>query len=491
MSVRRSSYFAFASRYASFLINFVATLFVARLLTPAEIGVFAVSAALVTVSQILRDFGIANYLIQEKELTKERTRTAMGIGLILGTIVALSIVALAEPMAVFYANAGVAHVLYILSLTFVLNAPNSIGLALLRRNFEFGRAFWLETTSNLAWAIIAVGLAYAGESYRSLAWASLGSNVILLSLFVTIHPDLVLILPSLRQWRWVARYGSFDTAANLVSQIGVYSPAIVMGRILGFSAVAYYNRGNSLTKMFRDTIESATRIVALPVFAAQLRRGEFDKAGYLHATTLITGISWPFFSFLTVMAYPVTRILFGHQWDAAVPAVQYLAVSNIVNGLSILAPFVMIAVGYVHLTFYKELAIQGVRLVLVVAFSFYSFEAVAASQIAVYVVAVAVNHFLLTRLTDLTWGDLVRASRSSALVTGASVIGPIMVALFYPPGPEFLWPPLLLAAVMAAGGWLAAVFWTEHPAREEVAIILKNARPAFTFLFRKMKSAVV
>ena len=84
MSVRRSTYFAFGSRYANILINFVAIVVIARLLTPDEIGVFAVSAAFVTLIQVFRDFGIGNYLIQERTLDRAHVRTAMGIGLLIG-----------------------------------------------------------------------------------------------------------------------------------------------------------------------------------------------------------------------------------------------------------------------------------------------------------------------------------------------------------------------------------------------------------------------
>jgi O-antigen/teichoic acid export membrane protein len=475
MTIRRSSYLAFASRYTTIGINFVGTIIVARLLTPAEIGVFAVAVAFVTLSQVLRDFGVANYLVQERDLDRARICTAMGIALSTGALLALLIVMLAPFIARFYNEPGMVNVLHILSLTFILTPPSSIGLALLRRNFDFGTAFWFETAGNLAWAVTAVVLAYSGASYRSLGWAALVGSGTMLLLFLVLRPRLVLFRPSFAHWRRVARYGSFDTAANVISQIGILSPAMIMGRMLSFSDVAFYNRGNSLTKMFRDTIESGTRAVALPAFAVQLRQGAFDKAGYLYATTLITGISWPFFALLGLMAYPINRILFGDQWDAAVPIIQYLAVSNIINGLTILAASVTIAAGAVHLSFYREVAIQSTRLILVVTCSFYSVELVAASQIIVYLVALAINQVILNRLVGLTIGDMLRASVRSFAVTILSAVGPVLVTMFYEPTPDRLWTSLLLAATTSLVGWLVGVFAVGHPARNEIAIFFRKA----------------
>jgi O-antigen/teichoic acid export membrane protein len=476
MSVRRSSYLAFASRYSSMFINFAGTVVVARLLTPAEIGVFTVSVAFVTLSQVLRDFGVANYLIQERDLDRSRIRTAMGIGLMTGATLALLIAGLAWPISRFYGEPGMVQVLYILCFTFLLTPPSSIGIAQLRRNFQFGTAFWFETASNLAWAVTAIVLTYFGASYRSLAWASLTSSIVMLALFLVLRPQLVLILPSLAHWRRVLRYGSFDTAANVVAQIGVLSPAMIMGRFLGFSDVAFYNRGNSLTKMFRDTIESGTRVVALPAFAAQLRQGPFNKESYLYATTLITGISWPFFSLLGLMAYPINRILFGYQWDSAVPVIEYLAIANIINGMTILAGPVMIAVGAVQFTFYREVIIQGVRFALVVLCSFHSVEAVAAAQIVVYLVGFTINHAFLNRLVGLTLADLARAVARSAIVTVGSAVGPVLVTIFFAPTPDRIWQPVLLAVATSALGWLAAVFAVDHPARNEISILFKKTK---------------
>ena len=476
MSIRRSSYLAFGSRHVSVMTSFIASAIIARLLTPDEIGVFTVSTAFVTLSQILRDFGIGSYLIQAPQLDIRRMRAAMGVALLIGVLLAGLICLVAQPLAAFYGRAGVATVLYILSGTFLLMPVTGIGFALLRRDLAFGAAFWFETISNLAWAAAAIALAYLGFSYRSLAWGSLVGVAFQLAMFLVLRPDLILFRPSLVGWRDVVSFGSLVAVTNLIAQIGVLSPAIVMGRLLGFSDVAFYNRGHSLTRIFRDTVENGARMIALPAFAAQLRQGAFRKDGYLYATTLITGISWPFFCTLALMAYPTVRILFGDQWDAAVPVVQLLAVANLLNALVILAPNVMIAVGAVKLSLYREIAVQGLRIGLVVLCAFHSFEAVAAAQIVVFGATLAINEVLLHRLVGLTLRDMVHATLPSLAVTAASVVGPAAVAILYPPTATFLWPPFIIATSTAVIGWLVAAVAIGHPVAAELTLLLRKAR---------------
>ena len=103
MTLRRSLVFAALDRYSSLVIAIISVMILARLLAPAEIGIFSVTMALLTMAATVRDMGAGNYLLQEKELTTERIRAVwavqLGLGLILAVIVALA----SGPVADFYA----------------------------------------------------------------------------------------------------------------------------------------------------------------------------------------------------------------------------------------------------------------------------------------------------------------------------------------------------------------------------------------------------
>ena len=101
-SVRGALLFSFAERYALIVISLASNLLIARLLTPAEIGVYSVTLAVMSIGQALRDFGVASYLIQEKELTDDHVRTALGVTLVIGLSLALITLGAAPWVADFY-----------------------------------------------------------------------------------------------------------------------------------------------------------------------------------------------------------------------------------------------------------------------------------------------------------------------------------------------------------------------------------------------------
>ncbi|HZV67176.1 MAG TPA: oligosaccharide flippase family protein [Telluria sp.] len=72
---------------------------IARLLTPADIGVFSVTMVLLTFVASVRDMGAGGYLVQEKEITIDRIRAVWAVQLGLGIFLSLLVLAASVPVA--------------------------------------------------------------------------------------------------------------------------------------------------------------------------------------------------------------------------------------------------------------------------------------------------------------------------------------------------------------------------------------------------------
>ena len=171
--VRRALLFSFAERYALIIINLASNLLIARLLTPAQIGVYSVTLAVMSIAQVLRDFGVASYLIQEKELTDDHIRTALGVTLVIGVGLGLVVFGAAPWVADFYREPLMRDLLWLASLNFLLLPFSTISLALLRRRLAFKALAIVNLVATLAGAVTSVGLCWAGYGPRGLVTGTL------------------------------------------------------------------------------------------------------------------------------------------------------------------------------------------------------------------------------------------------------------------------------------------------------------------------------
>lgn len=138
-SVRRALVLSISERYLLIALSLASNILLARLLTPEEIGLYSVSIALIGIAQVLREFGIGNYLIQVKTLTDDHIRTAFGFSLVIGASLFVIIYLIAPFAGSFYNDERVVDTIRISALNFLVLPFCSISLSLLRREMMFKR----------------------------------------------------------------------------------------------------------------------------------------------------------------------------------------------------------------------------------------------------------------------------------------------------------------------------------------------------------------
>ena len=146
IGVRRALAFSFAQKYVLAAIHVLSTIVVARLLSPSEIGVFMVANAVVSMTDVFRDFGVSTYLIQAREITVARIRTAFTVTLLLSALLSTLLLILSGGIAAFYHEAGVQQVLYLAAVNFLIVPFAATIMALLRRDMAFDRLVRIQSS---------------------------------------------------------------------------------------------------------------------------------------------------------------------------------------------------------------------------------------------------------------------------------------------------------------------------------------------------------
>ena len=316
--------------------------------------------------------------------------------------------------------------------------------------------------------MLTVALAYLGFSYMSMAWASLASMVVMVLCCAIWGFEHRVRGLSLAGWRQILPFGAKMTLSDIATQLGEQSANLVIGKMLGFVDVGLYSRGYGPVNMFREKVVAAISAVAYPAFAAEHRETQAAPQLFLKSLVYLTGISWPFFVFASLMAFPMIRIMFGDQWDAAVPLMRWLCLAAIVGTLIYQCNQFFVAVGRIGEATIVEIQYQIARLLIVIIAALWGVEAVAASQIPVYAIAAVLYYRKIHDFDALKVRNCARALAPSAVVTLGANIVPALV-LFWP---GFLSRHLIgsfaIAVLGAGSGWLLAAIAVKHPLLDEM-----------------------
>ncbi len=467
--LRRAVALSFAAEYTTQLMSFVSVMILARLLTPEEIGIFSLAFAIIMIAHELRTFGVNQFLIQEKELTQDKIRSAIGVLFLTAWSIAALLLATSALIADYYEEPGLQGVMIVLACNFVVMPFNGATDAHLRRELAFDKLFRVRVSTTVVHVAVVLSLAFLGFGYMSMAWAALVGTVVSVLILNYYRPNYVPFLPGFREFPSIFSFGSFASGAGILRQLGQAIPELVLGRILSMEAVGYFSRAMGLINIFQRTVLNGVQPIMLPHFSEIRRDNKQGAAPYLRAVSLLTCVAWPFYGFLALMAYPVTRILYGNQWDAAVPVAQVLCLWGAFEALFAFSLQMLFACGAVKSVFLREVILVPLRGLLVIAGVHYGgLIGVAAALGVMGLLELLVSSYLVRRVLGVRLRDVIRATEKSVRIAVTTLIIPLTVVLVMDIGPENLWGPFLVAVAGATCGWLLGVYRTKHDMRPEV-----------------------
>lgn len=475
MSIRKSILITFTEKYVTLAIGFVGIMFIARLLTPKEIGIYSVASAVTGIAQMLRDFGVSSYLIQERELTKDRIRAALSITLITSWTVGALLYAVRPWAVAFYHEPGLNDLIAVQCLGFIMLPFSAPILALLRRDMQFTVLFRINLLSCITQFTVTLSLAVSGYSYLSLAWASVASLACTVLLVTANRPKDAWLLPGFKEWRRIARFGVQSSITAIITEVAMNMNDLILGRFLGFQAVALYSRAQGLIYLFHRDMMDAVRKVAFPAFAQAVREDRDLLKAYLQAVNYVTVFAWPFYAFLGLYTQPIVRLIYGDQWDAAVPLVKILVFAGAIGALWNLSANALMALGQVNNILRSELVVQTIRACLVFYAASISIEMTCYALVAIYVFNLWITLRYLNKIIGLTLGKLLWNNLNSLSITLMSMIIPLLCFYYLPK----IFNPIQEIIINGAGliiGWLVGVIITRHPLRQEITMILLKAK---------------
>jgi len=465
-NVRTSFALTLAQQYCCAAISFISIVILARLLTPTEVGIFSVSAAVIGVAHMIRDFGIGRYLIQEPELSNDRFRTAYGIGLLTAWAIGGALYLGRNYIAAFYGEERLRDVVSVLACNFVLVPFGAPILWMLTREMKFQRLFLISVASQIVQAGTSVVLAAFGFSFMSMAWGSFAG--VLATTVLASFSDMqhLFLLPSFKAWRRVVGFGSWASAQSLVTELGAGASDLILGRTLGFDAVAVYSRAQGLIATINRDIIKAVILVAFPALAERRRQGIDLQGPYQKGTAYLTVLIWPVIAFMGIMAYPLIAVLFGPNWMSAAPLLQIMCVTAWSSPLVTFAGQALLALGHIKSIFRVEAVTQSLRVLMLLVGSIFGLYVVAALQI----IPASISAVMWLRYAQSAIGvesrALIRPGLQGLGVVLCASAGPLAVQLFAGHANELI--NLIVASLAWVLGWFAGIFVVRHPIYEEV-----------------------
>jgi PST family polysaccharide transporter len=307
------------------LLSLAALAALARLLAPADFGLLAFALVYVTYAETVGDLGAGMALIYWPGRREDAAQVAFALNVGMGLAWFALTLAAAPAVAGFFGNPAGADVLRALAWCFPLKALGNTHDALCQKDVRFKARALPELGLAAAKGLVAVILAAAGFGVWSLVWGQLAGTALWTALLWRVVPW----RPG-RRWPQgllgpMLAYGRGMVAVNVLAAVVHHADLVVVGRMLGATALGLYHVAYKVPEMTITVMMWAVSRVLFPAMSRARAEGRSPVDTYLAALRYSALLTVPAAVALALLAEPLVDMLFGTRWTGAAPILSALA----------------------------------------------------------------------------------------------------------------------------------------------------------------------
>jgi teichuronic acid exporter len=230
-----------------------------------------------------------------------------------------------------------------LSFIFIIAAFNQIQIALLKRNFAFKTMATRALVGIFIAGIVGIYMAFSGYG----VWSLVGQQL-------TYELVGTVVLWTANSWRhqWQFSWQHLSELLNfsinilgfkLVNFFNQRTDSLLIGYFLGEVALGYYAITQRILQVMTQLLSGTINQVALSTFSRLQTDTSLLHKVFYQAIQFTSLIAFPTFLGMIVLTPELITVLFGKQWQPAIPITQILTFAGLLRSISIFTESIFIA----------------------------------------------------------------------------------------------------------------------------------------------------
>ncbi len=316
----------FYSVINKFILPLLNNAVVLRVLGPAVAGAYTICYSFFYVSDTLRDFGLSQTYMREKDLPAKREAAFMMLGILQGLIPAAILFAIRDQLAVFYKTPELSGLMVWVSLGLLVNGFFTIPKAKILRAGRIRESGAREMIANVISVIISIVMLFNGFKNSMCLVFPLFVNCTLNAVISYGLAPVLDFKTDIRTMLKTSRSALSTMGASVLYNIFVSADKLIIGRFAGTEGTALYSQGQGLAQKPMQLLSVPMMAPLQSAFSQNSKNPE--KIGSIYGRALSAALIFivPLYAIMVVAAYPATIAILGHQWSGSIPLVQICCV---------------------------------------------------------------------------------------------------------------------------------------------------------------------
>lgn len=321
----RGAGWSVAARISARVIDLAALLVLARVLSPADFGLTAIAASLVSIVEMVLEIPLVQALLRLQTIEKAHLDTAFTLGLLRGAVIAVLMVAAAWPAAHIYADARLIPIVLVLSLSPIARSLYSPGMVHLFRDINFRASFIADFIGKAIAALISIGVLYAGAGYWALVINPVASSILPTALSYILAPYSPRL--SLEKLSAFSAFTGWFTSSQILAAFSWQYDRVFLGYHVEKAVLGRYGVASDFSVLPTQSLIGPAMRPVMAAFATIAEDRQRLQSAFLRAARLTMIIALPAGVGIALTADQIVSIVLGPQWGAAAPYLRWLSVA--------------------------------------------------------------------------------------------------------------------------------------------------------------------
>lgn len=306
-------------------LQLVMLVVLARLLSPADFGLFGI--ALLALSSLKRfsQLGIDQALIQQPEENVDSyLDTAFTLQVLRGILI-VGVAYLAAPfVADFFSEPRATLLLQVVALATLFQVVYNPGTVYFQKDLNFHKQFAFTVSGTVTRVIVSIGYALLSPTVWALVAGLVAGNCVQMVVSYLIHDYRPWPGFNREQARELVGYGKWILGSGIVSFLFSEGDDAFVGRVLSTEALGVYQLAYRLSNAPATEIAQTVSKVVMPAYSKIQDDTEALRQGFRRALRLSTLVSLPMGVGIIVVAPVFVPVFLGDGWGDMIVPMQLL-----------------------------------------------------------------------------------------------------------------------------------------------------------------------
>lgn len=315
-------------------LGILKTVVLARLLTPAQFGIFGIAFLVLGVLEMITETGVNVILIQENKKIDDYINTGWIVSIVRGVIISILIIIFTPPIVTFFNSPESKNILYLTALIPLLRGFINPAVIQYQKNLQFGNEFKFRSVIVFVEVAASVVIALITKSENALVWGmvcSVITEIIMSFVIIKPRPKFKFDFAKLKN---MINLGKWITGAKVFDYLFAHLDDIVVGKLLGAYSLGIYQQSYRITSLPVIEISESFQRVTFPHYSKMIENKESIKSTYLKTLTYTVCLVVPFALILYLFPTQIIILVYGSGWLSAVPVIKVLAIFGVTKTLA-------------------------------------------------------------------------------------------------------------------------------------------------------------